>query len=226
MSPHNAGSISNQVLAIERQDEFGDDQYLLRYVKKNGPNDYTLRAWNPDYEDMSATNDMRTFARLHSVLDPLEFNLHRPLMREDIPSLFGHEFNIGSWNLGHVNPKGSNEHVLLVTLNKTGQSKDHRYLDYFETESVFHWQSQNATTPTNKRGSSILKQKENGENFYLFVRKNKLHGKGAAPFYYCGSLQYREHTGSKPMNVTWALDVPLSPQLAELFEVQSLGRSR
>jgi hypothetical protein len=69
ITPNNAGSISNQIVAIERQDVSGDDQYLLRNIKKLGPGNYELIANNPDYEPMPATEDMRTFARLKGVID-------------------------------------------------------------------------------------------------------------------------------------------------------------
>ena len=69
ITPEHAGSISDQILAIERQDVSGDDQYLLRYVKKLGPGNYELIANNPDYQPMKATEDMRTFARLKGVID-------------------------------------------------------------------------------------------------------------------------------------------------------------
>jgi superfamily II DNA or RNA helicase/SOS-response transcriptional repressor LexA len=71
-----AGSISNQIVAIERQDGSGDDQYLLRYVRKLGPGNYELIANNPDYQPMPATEDMRTFARLKGIIDvnDLEIN--------------------------------------------------------------------------------------------------------------------------------------------------------
>ena len=59
-------------MAIERQDESGDNQYLLRVVLKNPNGGYTLRANNPDYADMEATEDMRTLARFKEVIDPLE----------------------------------------------------------------------------------------------------------------------------------------------------------
>lgn len=72
ITPDNAGSISNQIVAIERQDVSGDDQYLLRYVKKMGPGNYELIASNPDYRPMMATEDMRTFARFKRVIDSEE----------------------------------------------------------------------------------------------------------------------------------------------------------
>jgi superfamily II DNA or RNA helicase/SOS-response transcriptional repressor LexA len=70
ITPEHAGSISNQIVAIERQDRSGDDQYLLRNVRKLGPGNYELIANNPDYQSMRATEDMRTFARLKGVIDP------------------------------------------------------------------------------------------------------------------------------------------------------------
>jgi len=69
ITPDRAGSISHQIVAIERQDVSGDDQYLLRYVRKLGQGEYELIANNPDYQPMRATEDMRTFARFKGVID-------------------------------------------------------------------------------------------------------------------------------------------------------------
>ncbi|RTE64293.1 DUF3427 domain-containing protein [Amphritea opalescens] len=68
ITPQSAGSISNQVVTIERQDASGDNQYLLRRVLKNIDGSYTLRANNPDYPDMTADDSMVTFARLKGKL--------------------------------------------------------------------------------------------------------------------------------------------------------------
>ncbi|MDO6563287.1 DEAD/DEAH box helicase family protein [Amphritea sp. 1_MG-2023] len=70
ITPQSAGSISNQTVAIERQDSAGDNQYLLRKVIKNAQGGYTLRANNPDYADLSADDSMTSFARLKGILDP------------------------------------------------------------------------------------------------------------------------------------------------------------
>ena len=69
ITPDHAGSISSQIVAIERQDVSGDDQYLLRYVRKLGQGNYELTANNPDYQPMIATQDMRTFAKFKGVID-------------------------------------------------------------------------------------------------------------------------------------------------------------
>jgi phage repressor protein C with HTH and peptisase S24 domain len=68
VSAVSAGSITGKVMAIERQDASGDDQYVLRVVKKRAANDYYLLAQNSDYEDFDAAVTMRPFARLKSVL--------------------------------------------------------------------------------------------------------------------------------------------------------------
>ncbi len=72
ISADHAGSISNQVMAVERQDASGDDQYILRVVRKRGDGDYYLQANNPDYANFDAADEMRTFARLCGVV-PSEY---------------------------------------------------------------------------------------------------------------------------------------------------------
>jgi len=68
ITPSNAGSISGLTMAITTQDESGDDQYLLRVVKKQANGQYLLVANNPDYAEMLATESMNTFARLKAIL--------------------------------------------------------------------------------------------------------------------------------------------------------------
>ncbi len=206
LTSNNAGSISGQTVAIERQDEYGDNQYLLRVVSKQTPGHYILKANNPDYEDLPADDSMRTLARLKQVIDPLDLTIGQSFMREDIPNLFGEKFNPGNWNSGHVVLSQQNAHILLVTLNKQGKAEDHRYTDYWIDENTFHWQSQNATTPTSKRGREIIEHKKDGQKIHLFVRENKLSAGKAAPFVYFGPIDYVSHQGSEPMSVIFALE--------------------
>ncbi|MEE4465766.1 S24 family peptidase, partial [Azotobacter chroococcum] len=68
VSPSSAGAITGATLAIERQDDAGDNQYLLRVIHKAADGSYLLRANNPDYADIAVddglTEQLRTFARL------------------------------------------------------------------------------------------------------------------------------------------------------------------
>lgn len=206
LSSSNAGAITGTVMAIERQDESGDNQYLLRVVLKEATGGYTLRANNPDYVDMSATDDMRTLARFKEIIDPLEMAVGQDFSREHIPELFGTAFNPGSWHAGHVVLHEQKAHVLLITLNKQGKAKEHRFVDYWVDEHTFHWQSQNATTPVSSRGKGIIDHERNGWRIHLFVREHKLRNGKAAPFTYHGPVQYVRHDGSGPMNVVLRLN--------------------
>ena len=75
ISPSRAGSITGTVVAIERLDQSGDSQYLLRVVTKKPDGTYLLKANNPDYADMLADDSMRTLARFKAIVDPLEFSI-------------------------------------------------------------------------------------------------------------------------------------------------------
>ena len=203
MNPTRAGSITGNVVAIERQDEAGDNQYLLRVVSKARDGQYVLKANNPAYEDMLATDEMRTLARLRGVIDPLDFAVGQAFQREEIAALFGEPFNPGNWNVGHVTLNDKKAHVLLVTLNKQGKADEHKYLDHWIDANRFHWQSQNATTPSNKRGHEVVHHASKGIAIHLFVRDSKLSAGKAAPFVYHGPVTYESHQGSAPMSVVF-----------------------
>jgi len=65
----NAGSITGKIIAIEIQDDTGNNQYLLRKVNKLTNGQYQLNAHNPAYSPILANDSMQTFARLKQVLD-------------------------------------------------------------------------------------------------------------------------------------------------------------
>ena len=203
ISPTPAGSITGNVVAIERQDEAGDHQYLLRLVTETRDGRYILKANNPDYEDLPATDEMRTLACLRGVIDPLDLAVGSSFQREEIPALFGESYNPGNWNVGHVTLNDKKAHVLLVTLNKQGKDPAHKYPDHWIDEHHFHWQSQNQTTPESKRGIEIIEHERRGIAIHLFVRDAKLAAGKAAPFVYYGRVTYESHRGRGPMSVVF-----------------------
>lgn len=69
ITPTSAGSITNNIMAIERLDAAGDGQYLLRVIKKDPDGSYRLKANNPDYQDITHLEGLNTFARLKSIVD-------------------------------------------------------------------------------------------------------------------------------------------------------------
>jgi superfamily II DNA or RNA helicase/HKD family nuclease/protein-L-isoaspartate O-methyltransferase len=210
ITPSRAGSITGSVMAIERQDDSGDNQYLLRVVAKDREGQYVLKANNPDYKDLQATDDMRTLARLRDIIDPLDLSIGHSFLREAIPPLFGETFNPGNWNAGHVVLSPKKAHVLLVTLNKQGKADEHKYMDHWIDENHFHWQSQNATDPSSKRGQEIINHASLGVSIHLFIREQKLAAGKGAPFVYHGRVHYESHQGSQPMSVVFRLDTNAS----------------
>jgi superfamily II DNA or RNA helicase/SAM-dependent methyltransferase len=209
ITPTNAGSITGLTLALERQDSTGDNQYLLRVIRKNSDGTYILHANNPNYEDIAVTPDaqehLRTFARLRGVLSPLDLAVGQSFMREEIPALFGESFNTGKWMAGHIITQDRNSHILLVTINKQGKSDEHRFIDHWIDDKTFHWQSQNATTPDSPKGKQIINHDPLGIDIHLFIRENKLINGKAAPFEYFGEVAYKSHTGSSPMSIIFEL---------------------
>jgi SOS-response transcriptional repressor LexA len=218
ITPENAGSNDGKTIAIERQDITGDDQYLLRTVKKLGNNQYQLNAKNSDYEPIMATAEMNTFARLRQVIDVADILLHKEFYKYEVADLFGLEYKEGLWKMpGHVCPKESDDQFLFVTLSKQNAGIDYRYHDYFVDNSHFHWQSQNRTTPNHDKGIGIIESNSLSGSIYLFVRKfPKIKGKGA-PFMFCGKLSYEKHSGSGPIDVNFELESPLPPSLYEYY---------
>jgi SOS-response transcriptional repressor LexA len=206
VSPTEAFPETDTVMAVERENEAGDEsQYLLRVLHRNIDGAYILQANNPAYDDLAVTPEMRMVARLKIVIDPLQLAIGRSFMREAIPPFFGETFNPGNWNSGHVVLDEGKTHILLVTLNKQGKAEDHRYLDHWVDDHTFHWQSQNSTSPTNKRGRQLIEEQKLGTTIHLFIRETKLNAGKAAPFTYYGKVRYRSHSGANPMSIIFKL---------------------
>lgn len=192
-------------------------EFLVRTLRKEGGGKIVLEAKNSGYPEIALTSDIALVARLKSTIEPLDLLLHQSFMRAEIPPLFDLVFSKSIWETGHVCPKDTKVQVLLVTLNKQGKNESEQYHDFFVDEETFHWQSQNSTGPTGKRGKGIIEHKEAGSRVQLFVRKNKLQNKKGAPFIYCGAVDYTRHESEKPMNVIWKLQVPLPSELLRYF---------
>jgi superfamily II DNA or RNA helicase len=215
ITPEYTDDISGKTIAIERNNASGDEQYLLRQVKKLGDQKYQLIEQNAVHEPIKSYTDMTLLAFLKNILDPADVYCHQEFMRQDIPGLFGLEFNKGLWEAGHIRPKNSNEQFLLVTLNKQGKASEHQYNDYFIDDKTFHWQSQASTKANSAKGKAV----QFDDKVHLFVRKNKLTAKTASPFYYLGKIDYQNHQGEAPMNVTWKLHTPLPEELFAYFKI-------
>ncbi|GHD71298.1 helicase [Streptomyces mirabilis] len=98
--------------------------------------------------------------------------------------------------------------ALLITLEKNEKdfSPTIRYKDYALSPTLFHWESQNATAENSPTGLRYQQHAERGSHILLFMRRYKSTDIGKSqPWMLLGPATYVEHTGSKPMAITWRL---------------------
>ncbi|MDQ0952240.1 superfamily II DNA or RNA helicase/HKD family nuclease [Streptomyces phaeochromogenes] len=98
--------------------------------------------------------------------------------------------------------------ALLITLEKNEKdfSPTIRYKDYALSPTLFHWESQNATAENSRTGLRYRRHEQQGNHVLLFMRRYKNNDMGKSqPWMLLGPATYVEHTGSKPMAITWRL---------------------
>lgn len=105
--------------------------------------------------------------------------------------------------------------VLFITLNKSEKdySPSTMYQDYAINNVLFHWQSQSTTPFDSPTGQRYIHHKETGNRIVLFVREFKEDAAGTQPYTYLGTAEYVNHSGSRPMNVTWRLHQPIPAKI-------------
>ncbi len=130
--------------------------------------------------------------------------LWKAYAREQIPGLFGLEFNTSVWQQGFV--RRGDKTFLLVTLDKSTAAATHKYRDHFLSAGEFEWQSQNQTSRASKPGESIRDHAKLGIEVMLFIRKqSKTRDGKASPFVYCGQVDFIRWDDDKPITVWWKL---------------------
>jgi hypothetical protein len=130
--------------------------------------------------------------------------LWKSYSREQIPGLFGLEFNAPIWQQGFI--RRGDKTFLLVTLDKSTAADEHKYEDRFLSSTAFQWQSQNQTARASKAGESIHDHKAKGIEVLLFIRqRSKTSTNKASPFVYCGPVDFVDWRGDRPITVNWRL---------------------
>jgi hypothetical protein len=117
---------------------------------------------------------------------------------------------------GVAENKDLNTELLFIDLNKSEEdfSPTTLYQDYAISEILFHWQSQNATSPNKGKGLTYIKHKALGKRILLFVReRNEDEYKNTMGYVFIGEGNISEYYGSKPMSIKWVLSEPMPPYL-------------
>ncbi len=135
--------------------------------------------------------------------------------REQIPKLFGTRSSPSG-----SSPASSGREKTWSSSSRWRRAdnpKQHRYEDRFLSPGTFQWQSQNKTPQKGKVGQAIRDHRKQGIQVHLFVRKTSKIDQRAAPFTYCGELDFVSWQGEKPITVVWRLREELSKSLANLL---------
>lgn len=124
-----------------------------------------------------------------------------------------HQFEKASSNReGVALNKTLNAEAFFVTLKKSDKeySPTTLYDDYAISEYLFHWQSQNATSPESTKGLSYINHQEENKKILLFVREQNDDEFGFTMSYvFLGEANFLSSKGSKPMNIEWQLNEPM-----------------
>jgi len=140
--------------------------------------------------------------------------LHSRYTRDQILVAFGFStfHKKSSSREGVAENKDLNTELLFVDMIKSEKdfSPTTLYNDYAISDTLFHWQSQNASRPDIGKGLSYVNHVEKNKTILLFVReKNKNQYNNTMAYVFLGKLELQEHKGSKPMNIKWQLEEPM-----------------
>jgi len=118
--------------------------------------------------------------------------------------------------VGVAENKDLNTEIFFIDLIKSEKdfSPTTLYQDYALNETLFHWQSQNASFPEKGKGLSYINHQNLDKKILLFVReRNEDEFKNTMSYVFLGDANFTEYYGSKPMSITWKLAEPMPPYL-------------
>ena len=143
-----------------------------------------------------------------SALSDCPLRSHASYRREEILKALKWKSAVRSHREGVAWCPDSNVDALLITLHKTEEafSPNVMYHDYALSQSMFHWQSQNATASTSTTGKRYINHVSEGSEVVLFSRDSKETPDGITSAYVClGNAEFVNFEGEKPMSITWRL---------------------
>jgi superfamily II DNA or RNA helicase len=127
---------------------------------------------------------------------------------------------------GSAENKNLNTELLFIDLTKSEKdfSPTTMYEDYALSDTLFHWQTQNAARPDKGKGLSYIHHQKQGKTILLFVReRNENEYNNTMSYVFIGKGKFVEFYGSKPMSITWELKEPLPPYLWKETAKMAIG---
>lgn len=122
------------------------------------------------------------------------FKLYEKYSRDDVVRLLNFKSNDSSTMYGYRTKEDINDNLhcpIFVTYNKKETiSKSTQYEDKFINKEEFNWMTRSNLKIESKEVQQIINYKENGNQFYLFVKKSDDEG---SEFYYIGQVIPTKH---------------------------------
>ncbi|WP_171832161.1 MULTISPECIES: DUF3427 domain-containing protein [unclassified Oceanispirochaeta] len=165
-----------------------------------------------------------------------------PILETKIPGLFVHAHytrdqllalagqhtpeKMYSWREGTLHLSRCSCSLMMVTLNKSEKdfSPSIQYEDYAVSETLFHWQSQNATRESSETGQRYINHQKIGWDMLLFARETKKDSFGLTDTYWLlGKVNYISHKGERPMSINWQLEKAIPPVLWQSAAKMAVG---
>lgn len=140
--------------------------------------------------------------------------LHGRYTREQILTAYGfNSFEKKASNReGVAENKKLNTELLFINLVKSEEdfSPTTMYNDYAVSDTLFHWQSQNTTSPATPTGLSYISHEAANKYILLFIReKSTDHYGNTMGYVFVGEGKFKDYYGSKPMSINWQLSEPI-----------------
>ncbi len=107
--------------------------------------------------------------------------------------------------------KPSNSDLFFVTLEKSERdySPTTLYKDYAISPTLFHWESQSATSQASPTGQRYIHHREKGSHILLFVRQRRVQDGLTMPYTFLGPVDYVSHQQERPIQFVWKLRQPM-----------------
>jgi hypothetical protein len=137
-------------------------------------------------------------------LGQIPLRIHARYQREEILAALDFPRMPNSFREGVWYSAEHNVDAFFITLKKSeaDYSPTTMYADYPISPDLFHWESQSTTSVQSSTGQRYI----NGTStVLLFVRHEQKDVFGTSPYLFLGPATYVNHTGDRPIAITWKL---------------------
>jgi hypothetical protein len=141
-------------------------------------------------------------------LGEIPLRVHARYQREEILAALDFPRMPNSFREGVWYSADHNVDAFFITLKKSeaDYSPTTLYADYPISPELFHWESQSTTSVQSATGQRYL----NGTStVLLFVRHEQKDDFGTSPYLFLGPAAYVDHSGDRPIAITWKLKTPM-----------------